>query len=247
MGKKKGKKGRRTSVARACFGSGEDGIHLQNRLEAGIQGFFYSIDEDSNGFLEKHEFAIAQGVIAELAGSHFNDETATRHFEDYEAFDRNCDKRVDMQEFTTRVLDLCEVLPICREEILEELRKRTFTVVAHMRRKVGMELRSMFTAADLDNSGFLDREQLSKLAALCRDLASEALGSAKAAEAFLKFEEFDIDGDGKIDIDDFIEHFLDMMKYYKVPKRQIVDRIHQVREAAEIASKTANAGDIAKV
>jgi len=243
MGKKGGKGKRKKSICqsmqqpRSSFGVGEDGRCLQNRLEHGIKGFFYAVDEDCNGFLEKHEFVVAQTVIAELAGDLFDDDTAARHFEEYEAFDKNRDNHVDVDEFTSRMLDLCEVLPQCREEILEELRKRTATVVAHVRRRVGNELRSIFSAVDVDHSGSLNREELANVSALWKDLALEGLGSAKAADDFLKFESFDLVQDGKVSVDEFIEHFLDMLKFFKVPKRDVLEKLQNVREAAESANK----------
>ena len=43
-------------------------------LENAIRMFFHAIDENGNGKLEPYEFAVAQSVVAQLAGEDFDEE-----------------------------------------------------------------------------------------------------------------------------------------------------------------------------
>uniref|UniRef100_A0A7S4RTF6 EF-hand domain-containing protein n=1 Tax=Alexandrium monilatum TaxID=311494 RepID=A0A7S4RTF6_9DINO len=116
------------------------------RLERAILTFFAACDEDDSGFLEAHEFVIAQAVIAEMAGNAFDDDAANDMFADVRKFDKSGDNLVSPKEFKQTMMEMCEVIPRNAEEIIQELAQRTATVAMQMRREVVMVLRKFFKA-----------------------------------------------------------------------------------------------------
>uniref|UniRef100_A0A7S4RS37 EF-hand domain-containing protein n=1 Tax=Alexandrium monilatum TaxID=311494 RepID=A0A7S4RS37_9DINO len=202
------------------------------RLERAILTFFAACDEDDSGFLEAHEFVIAQAVIAEMAGNAFDDDAANDMFADVRKFDKSGDNLVSPKEFKQTMMEMCEVIPRNAEEIIQELAQRTATVAMQMRREVVMVLRKFFKALDLDHSGYLDQDEMVMLVDITKECAKQTLG--EQAEEFFSLERFDTSRDGKVELEEFVDHLLTWAKGMKVPKRDILARIkdYEVQAAA---------------
>jgi len=75
------------------------------------------------------------------------------------------------------------------------------------------QLRTLFEAMDLDNSGCIDADELSELAQMRRDLYHESSGNTWTTDMnnrLLKI--IDTDGDGQIDKDEFCAHYIRIFK-----------------------------------
>jgi len=75
------------------------------------------------------------------------------------------------------------------------------------------QLRTLFEAMDLDNSGCIDADELSELAQMRRDLYHESSNSTWTTDMnnrLLKI--IDTDGDGQIDKDEFCAHYIRIFK-----------------------------------
>merc|ERR1719253_1455497 len=138
-------------------------------LENAIRMFFHAIDENGNGKLEPYEFAVAQSVVAQLAGEDFNEEA----FDSIGAFDKDHSGHVTLKEFTPVMKDLCEALPGNRADIVEDLATKASEHITEMRRAIGREIREFFKALDKDESGTLTEGEMTKMANLAIALQKE--------------------------------------------------------------------------
>uniref|UniRef100_A0A7S1RR90 EF-hand domain-containing protein n=1 Tax=Alexandrium catenella TaxID=2925 RepID=A0A7S1RR90_ALECA len=206
--------------------------YANQRLSKAIRLFFTSCDEDDSGFLEAHEFVIAQTVIAEIAGAAFDDDAAKQMFEDIKTFDKSGDNLVDMQEFEQTMMDLVQVIPRNGDEIVNELANRASFVAAQMRREIAMELRKFFRVLDEDNNGYLDEDELESLTKISMECAKNLLGSDEAVQTFFSKDSFDTSKNGKVEVNEFVEHLLEFAKAVKIPKREILSRLRDQKEAA---------------
>mmetsp|Transcript_82457 Transcript_82457/g.191558 ORF Transcript_82457/g.191558 Transcript_82457/m.191558 type:complete len:233 (+) Transcript_82457:195-893(+) len=204
--------------------------YASQKLKQAITCFFASCDEDGNGFMEPHEFVIAQTVLAEIAGECFDDEAATGMFENVrlKAFDAGgtC---VTKMEFEKEMLELCAVIPRSADTIVTAMAEKAALVVAQMRREVLLEIRKFFKVLDEDRSGYLDKQEMETLANIAQDLAEQAQKDLGSGE-FLTIESFDNSHDGLVELTEFVDHLLDFTKRVKVPKRDIIHRLRELTE-----------------
>lgn len=207
------------------------------KLTRAIRLFFTSCDEDDSGFLEVHEFVVAQTVIAEIAGDAFDDDAAKKMFEDVKTFDKSGDNLVSLEEFEQTIMELVQVIPRNGDEIVNELAHRASLVATTMRRTIAMELRKFFRVLDEDNSGYLDRQEMDHLVEMTKACARKELGSADAAEEFLSWESFDTSKNGKVEVGEFVEHLMEFAKVVKIPKRDILTKLQEYQEAAATSGK----------
>lgn len=206
--------------------------YSDQELKQAITMFFHAIDEDSSGKLEPHEFAVAQAVVAELAGEDFDDEV----FESINAWDKDRSGSVTLKEFSPVMKDLCDVLQGNRADIVESLAEKATTYINHMRREVGREIREFFVALDADKSGTLNEDQMKKMTNLALQLQRELkleLPGGVPVEQYLSVEKFDSRKDGLVSMGEFIEHFLDFTKLLKIPKKDLIARLKKLVEDAK--------------
>lgn len=233
------KKKKRTSAGERIQKRREE--QEKNRLKYSLEAFFTACDEDGNHFLEAHEFAVAQTVVAELVGGEaFDDDAAARLFDDVKSFDKSGDSKISMKEFVDHLMNLVDIIPKDTDEIVSQLADKAAKVVANTKREVGSEIRRLFRCVDEDNSGYLDESEIITMGELARDLASglqQELGSKEAVDEFLSLKAFEgkKTTDGKVDLNEFIEHFLNFVHMLKIPKKDIVAKLREMQDIAKDA------------
>jgi len=212
-----------------------------HELENAIHMFFHAIDENGNGKLEPHEFAVAQVVVAQLAGEDFDEDA----FDSIGAFDKDRSGQVTIKEFTPVMKDLCDALPGNRADIVEDLATKASEHINEMRRSIGREIREFFKALDKDESGTLTEGEMTKMAnlaiALQRDLKLD-VATKVPIEDYLSLKAFDRAHDGVVSIGEFIEHFLDYTKLLNIPKKDIVLKLKMLVQEASTATPTGASG-----
>lgn len=233
MGKKAGKKGvgQQQEARRKRY--------ADERIKKAIKEFFSAIDEDGNGFLELHEFVVAQGVIAELSGESFDDEAYERSYDQVKAFDTDNDSKISLKEFEVKIKELCEAIPKNSEEIIGGLAEKVAQVVSHTRREVGSEIRQLFRAIDHDHSNSLDPGELQQVIQLAQELgAQQGPEAQRVVERMGDLNHLTLD-DGKVDVTEFCDFFLSCLREARIPKRDCVERLRELKDsvlAAEVAA-----------
>jgi len=208
--------------------------YAANELEDAIRMFFHAIDEDGSGKLWPHEFVVAQVIVAQLAGEHF-DESA---FENINAWDKNHSGNITLKEFVPIMRDLAQALPGNRADVVEDIASKASEHINEMKRFVGREIRAFFKALDVDETGTLNEDQVKRMAQLAIALQQELkleIDTKVPIEELLSLQRFDKAKDGVVSLSEFIESFLDFTKKLKVPKKELIERLQQlVAEAAGI-------------
>mmetsp|Transcript_1120 Transcript_1120/g.3098 ORF Transcript_1120/g.3098 Transcript_1120/m.3098 type:complete len:239 (-) Transcript_1120:225-941(-) len=205
----------------------------KQKLKRAILSFFASCDEDDSGYLEAHEFVVAQTVIAEIAGDDFDAEAA-RHMSEEVKKLTGTGGHVSPKEFEKTMMDLCEVIPRNADEIINELAEKAAVIVAQVRRELAMELRKFFKAIDADHSGYLDEGEIELIVTKAKECAAKDSDN-HAAKAFqevdfqeiLSMDALDKSKDGKVEISEFVDKFIELGKKMKVPKRDIIAKLRE--------------------
>mmetsp|Transcript_35639 Transcript_35639/g.80515 ORF Transcript_35639/g.80515 Transcript_35639/m.80515 type:complete len:228 (-) Transcript_35639:173-856(-) len=202
----------------------------KNKLKNAVASLFAACDEDGNGFVEPHEFVIAQAALAELAGDAFDDEAASLMFDGVQQFDKSGDNKISKKEFEAKMLELCEVLPRNGDEIVNELADKASLISSTARREMALQIRNFFRVLDEDRSGFLDSSEMEFMARLAKDLSGQDV-----EDEFLEMDKFERKKDGKVELSEFVEHFFAFTKRLKVPKRDIISKLRELQIDAQDA------------
>eukprot|EP00747_Dinoflagellata_sp_TGD_P021883 gnl/TRDRNA2_/TRDRNA2_128757_c0_seq1.p1 gnl/TRDRNA2_/TRDRNA2_128757_c0~~gnl/TRDRNA2_/TRDRNA2_128757_c0_seq1.p1 ORF type:complete len:233 (+),score=38.27 gnl/TRDRNA2_/TRDRNA2_128757_c0_seq1:45-743(+) len=206
-------------------------------FEAAVQQFFLAIDEDDNGYLESHEFVMAQAVIAEMAGEEFDHEEVARQFKSIRPWDTNKDKRVSLSEFTVGLTAMTNVLRAQRTDVVSTMTDQVAVCILHTRKELGKVIKEYFAALDQDHDQLLNAKEMEHVKQIAMSLASRAKDQAIIKQG-LSFEGFDRSGDGRVDPHEFAIRLADVMLEWKVPKRELVEKL---REHAATAGRPATA------
>eukprot|EP00927_Polykrikos_kofoidii_P016313 TRINITY_DN17354_c0_g1_i1.p1 TRINITY_DN17354_c0_g1~~TRINITY_DN17354_c0_g1_i1.p1 ORF type:complete len:229 (+),score=61.06 TRINITY_DN17354_c0_g1_i1:106-792(+) len=203
------------------------------KLDQAIQELFAAVDEDGSGFLEAHEFVIAQAAVAELAGDDFEEAVADQAFKDIKPFDSDGDSRISLKEFVKKFQELCEVIPCRKDELINSMADAAARANTASRRELAREIRQYFDVLDTDGDRFLGAAELAQLEEILNSLAEQG-SAATGAElvANLDIRSLDKDNNGKVDSQEFVDAFAAKMKLMKVPKTELVQRLRQLREDA---------------
>jgi len=206
-------------------------------LKKVVKEFFTTVDEDSNGYLESHEFVTAQAVVAELAGDMFHDEKAAKAFDSIKPFDKDGNGRVDLKEFTAKMVELFEAMPENAKNI-RALSACASSVNSVSRRELGREIRQYFVTLDTDGSKTLSTDELVELQNILEDLAKGGPNEGKDMKelcslTFDKKKGFDINKDGQLDSMEFVNMLTDRLLKLKVPKKDLVLRLRELRQGPE--------------
>eukprot|EP00747_Dinoflagellata_sp_TGD_P185274 gnl/TRDRNA2_/TRDRNA2_41728_c0_seq1.p1 gnl/TRDRNA2_/TRDRNA2_41728_c0~~gnl/TRDRNA2_/TRDRNA2_41728_c0_seq1.p1 ORF type:complete len:257 (+),score=98.60 gnl/TRDRNA2_/TRDRNA2_41728_c0_seq1:81-851(+) len=240
----------------------------KNKLDKAIKEFFRAVDEDGSGFLEPHEFVVAQQVIAEMAGADFDEGASIQAMNDLKKLDKDGDCKISLKEFSEKVTELCEAIMEGRtpEEVILELGDRGAVIVSKQKRELTSVLRQLFTAADTDGSGYMDAEEIAEIGKMIAELSQDHMGKGwgqemrssgefkdwEAVDAFLgdikaydksansgKKKASDAqEGDGKVEMSEFIEHFAEIVSLIKLPKSMVITRLKAMKGAAMEKKKT---------
>lgn len=208
--------------------------------------FFHAIDEDGSGKLWPHEFVVAQVMVAQLAGEHF-DETA---FETITAWDKNRSGSITMKEFMPIMRDLAQALPGNRADVVEDIATQASEHINEMKRLVGREIRAFFKALDVDETGSLNEEQVKRMAQLAIALQQELkleIDTKVPIEDLLSLQRFDKAKDGVVSLSEFIESFLNFTKKMKIPKQELIGRLQQLVAEAEGLDQVRERADLDEV
>lgn len=237
---------RRRRQARGCLA---DRVEARRKsyeaadLEDAIRMFFHAIDEDGSNKLEAHEFAVAQMVVAQLAGEDFDDSA----FDNISNWDKTRSGDVTMKEFIPVMRDLCQALPGNRADLVEDIASKASEHINETRRLVGREIRDFFSALDSDETGTLSEDQVQKMAKLAMGLQQELkleIDTKVPLEQFLSLEAFDKAKDGVVSLSEFIEHFLDFTKKVKLPKKVLVVKLKELAAEARGEWERASLGEV---
>lgn len=213
--------------------------YSENELRKALEGFFAAVDEDGSGYLESHEFVVAQRVVAELAGDNFDHDAAEVAFGSMTPWDKNGDKRVTLEEFTQRFMEICDVITMKREEIVKKLTDGVAMVVSQARRELGREIRRYFVAIDANHDNSLSLEELQKLEQITTDLVNARDNSsqveASEKEKGLNLKDLDKDKNGSVDSDEFANHLAERIKMLKLPKVEVVQKLRGLTAALSAA------------
>mmetsp|Transcript_32674 Transcript_32674/g.74678 ORF Transcript_32674/g.74678 Transcript_32674/m.74678 type:complete len:294 (+) Transcript_32674:65-946(+) len=208
--------------------------YARNRLHLAIEQFFTAVDEDGNGYLESHEFAVAQALIAGLADASADEAKLAEISAQTQAFDEDEDSRITKEEFANGMMRICSVLKARDDTIIKEMAESAAYVVSYSRRELAREVRLFFTSMDADHSGYLDVAEVEQVVHHAHSLVDEQ-GEATGAtvhemvEKVMSFGAMDKGQDGKVEIGEFVPAFTDFLRDIKVPKKNLVVKLRELQ------------------
>mmetsp|Transcript_69231 Transcript_69231/g.129229 ORF Transcript_69231/g.129229 Transcript_69231/m.129229 type:complete len:293 (+) Transcript_69231:75-953(+) len=213
----------------------------RNRLNLAIEQFFTAVDEDGNGYLESHEFAVAQALIAGLADASTDEAKLAEISSQTQAFDENDDSRISKQEFENGMLRICSVLKARDNTIINEMAESAAYVVSYSRRELAREVRLFFTSMDADHSGYLDEAEVEEVVRHAHGLVDqqgEAAGETlhDMVEKVMSFGAMDKGQDGKVEIGEFVPAFTAFLRDIKVPKKDLVVKLRQLQRERSLGA-----------
>eukprot|EP00933_Yihiella_yeosuensis_P013189 TRINITY_DN12336_c5_g1_i2.p1 TRINITY_DN12336_c5_g1~~TRINITY_DN12336_c5_g1_i2.p1 ORF type:complete len:229 (+),score=57.66 TRINITY_DN12336_c5_g1_i2:25-711(+) len=202
-------------------------------LKHAISEFFHSVDSDGSGYLELHEFVVAQAVVAQIAGEWFDDEQATKAFDDVKKLDKNNDDKISLKEFESMMTELMEVIPKNRDEIVAQMAEKVAQVISMSRRELGREIRQYFSTLDVNRDGFIGIDEIKPLDDMVESLAPKHMTGALQGLTIKDFEKSkESRKDGQVDINEFVRVFGEKLETLQVPKRELIDKMK-----AEVAAR----------
>lgn len=206
--------------------------YSHHRLREAIAHLFVVCDEDGGGLLEPREVALLQEAVAEVASEVSDDAEALRVLSEFKLLESSSSDGISLKHFTA-VLDNAASGYVA-EELIKKLSAKAGVLSIGLRRELGRQIRGFFTVLDDGHKGYLDLRDVHVMTMLVTEL-SKAFGGDRrsAAEEFLAFEMFDTERkDGKVDFDEFFNHFGDFTKHLRLPKRQVIEALKEVQERA---------------
>jgi len=212
-------------------------LYAGNKLKAAIETLFVTVDEDANGFLEQYEFAVLQAVVAELASEYCYTDLHIRAFDDIRAFDTNNDAIVSKKEFTATLMSMCDVIPCGRDELVNKIGKEVSYAVVETKRILGSEIRAFFASCDTNSDGTLDQSEIESMAKIAVSLSPASKDSQNAMDEFLTLRAFDCQcKKDRVDIGEFIHHFMNFNRILKVPKRDLVEKLRSLKNDGSMSN-----------
>jgi Ras GTPase-activating-like protein IQGAP2/3 len=161
-------------------------LHLTKILEdpkdETIEKLFKKFDKDSNQYIDRKEFS---EFVREVTS--YVDSKKSQSILEFDAFDKNDDNLISLEEFTSHMKKLDD-LQVIRTALGE---KHSIA----LNQIIGSDSKDLFVKYDKDSNGFIDREEFKLFVTDVTNLAQ--------SQSILNFDFYDKNKDNQISLDEF--------------------------------------------
>lgn len=204
----------------------------EDEIESALTQLFKAYDLDESGFLSREEFLAVEMRLHYEDGQVYRGESGCAKMT---LADLDSSGFLDFQEFRVRTLTSYQEMGMSRQEVLDHMTEQTQKALLE-RAKMGpryhagirQALRNIFALFDVSGDGFLSPEEWISAQKAVATEVSDDLDEGWIDEA--AFQAADTNGDGVLDINEFLEASFAMFEGVKKRTDAIVQTLQRIEK-----------------